>query len=125
MTAHLGVTILELLEQAGQHHLGSAAPDAYAAFLLQIGGANTLRDYEASATYWEHVQAILDNFFSSAERAEICARLISRAELRGRPEFQRFLAHAVAECRMQEVIEAAAFASSVTGPPGAPLRRSR
>ena len=125
MTAHLGVTVIELLEQAGAHHLGDAAPDAYAAFLHQVGGANTLRRYDASATYWERVQAMLDSFFSSAERAEICARLISSAELRCRPEFQVFLAHALAERRMQELIAAVSFASSVIGPAGAPGRRPR
>jgi hypothetical protein len=125
MTAQLGATIIQLLEQAGEHHLGSAAPDAYAAFLHQVGGANTLRRYEASATYWGRVQATLDTFFTSAERAEICARLISHAELRRRPEFQDFLAHALAERRMQEMIAAAAVASSVIGPAGAPARRLR
>jgi hypothetical protein len=125
MTAHLGAAIIDLLEQAGEHHLGSAAPDAYAAFLLQVGGANTLRNYHPSATYWECVQATLDNFFTSAERAEICARLIGHAELRGRPEFRNFLAHALAERRVQEVLAAAVFARAAIGPVGAPARRLR
>ena len=125
MTAHLGAAVIELLEQAGEQLLGETAPDAYAAFLHQVGGANTLRRYEASATYWERVQAMLDTFFTSAERAEICARLITHAELRGRPEFQDFLAAALAELRVQEVIAAAACAISVTGPASLPGRRPR
>ena len=76
MTAHLGAIILELLEQAGERHLCDAEPDAYTAFLHQVGGANTLRRYDASATYWARIQLILDNFFSSAERVEVTTRLI-------------------------------------------------
>ena len=125
MTAHLGAAVIELLEQAGEHLLGETAPDAYTAFLHQVGGANTLRRYEASATYWERVQAMLDTFFTSAERAEICARLITHAELRCRPEFQGFLAAALAELRVQEVMAIAACASSVSGPASVPGRRPR
>lgn len=125
MTAHLGAAVIEVLEQAGEHLLGETAPDLYTAFLHQVGGANTLRRYEASATYWEHVQAMLDTFFTSAERAEICARLITHAELRCRPEFQGFLAHALAERRVQEVIAAAACARPVIGPASLPGRRPR
>ena len=125
MTAHLGAAVIEVLEQAGEHLLGETAPDLYAAFLHQVGGANTLRRYEASATYWEHVQAMLDTFFTSAERAEICARLITHAELRCRPEFQGFLAHALAERRVQEVIAAAACARPVIGRASLPGRRPR
>ena len=125
MTAHLGAAVIELLEQAGEHLLGETAPDAYTAFLHQVGGANTLRCYDASATYWERVQAMLDSFFTSAERAEICARLLGHADLRSRPEFQGFLAHALAELRVQEVMAAAACTSSVSGPAAVPGRRPR
>ena len=125
MTAHLGAAVIEVLEQAGEHLLGETAPDLYTAFLHQVGGANTLRRYEASATYWEHVQAMLDTFFTSAERAEICARLITHAELRCRPEFQGFLAHALAERRVQEMIAAAACARPVIGAASLPGRRPR
>jgi hypothetical protein len=124
MTAHLGARIIELFEEAGERHLRSAAPCAYSALLLQVGGADTLRDYDASATYWERVQAILDNFFDSAERAEICVRLIGDAELCHRPEFQSFLARALAERRLQELIAVAALARSTVGPPAA-VRRTR
>lgn len=125
MSAQLGVIVIKILESAGEHHLGDAAPGTFASFLLQIGGSNALRAYDGSATYWERVQVVLDNYFDSAQRAEVCARLVARAELRGRPEFQGFLARALAECRLQELIAAAALAASALGPAVAPIRRPR
>jgi hypothetical protein len=113
MRARLGAKIVDVLEQAGERYLKGTAPDAYAAFLLQVGGADTLREYEPSATYWERVQAILDHFFASPERAEIMARLIGEGGLRGRPEFRSFSDHARAERQVQEVI---ALAASAVGP---------
>lgn len=106
MTARLGAKIIDVLEQAGELYLKRTAPDAYAAFLLQVGGADTLRVYEASATYWERVQAMLDSFFTSAERAEIAARLIEEVGMRRRPELRSFLDHARAERQMQDLIAA-------------------
>jgi hypothetical protein len=124
MTAPMGASIIDVLEQAGKRYLGEARPKAYAAFLLQVGGTDALRSYVASGAYWERVQAVLDSFFSSAERAEICAPLIGRADLRARPEFRAFLAHALAERRLQELIAAALVASSAAGrPPLAAARR--
>jgi hypothetical protein len=114
MTARLGAKVIDVLEQAGEVYLKKTAPDAYAAFLLQVGGADTLRVYEASATYWERVQAMLDSFFTSAERAEIAARLIEQAGLHRRPELGSFLDHARAERQMQDLI-AAATAGAVRG----------
>ena len=67
-----------------------------------------MRQYDASVTYWEHVQAILDYFFTSPERAEILARLMERSRLCRRPECRSFLDHARAERRMQELIAVAA-----------------
>lgn len=113
MTARLGAKIVDVLEQAGERYLRRAAPDAYAAFLLQVGGADTLRSYEPSATYWERVQAILDHFFASPERAEIMARLSAQSGLQARPELRSFLNHARAEGRLQEVIALAVAASGV------------
>jgi hypothetical protein len=113
MRARLGAKIVDVLEQAGERYLKRTAPDAYAAFLLQVGGADTLREYEPSATYWERVQAILDHFFASPERAEIMARLIAEGGLRGRPEFRGFLHQARAERRVQEVIALAMSAGGV------------
>ncbi len=124
MTAPMGASIVDVLERGGSRFLGEAQSKAYAAFLLQIGGTDALRSYDASAAYWERVQAVLDGFFNSAERAEICAPLIGRAELRARPEFRAFLAHALAERRLQELIAGAMVASSVAGrPPLAAAKR--
>lgn len=108
MTARLGAKVIDILEQAGERYLKKAAPDAYAALLLQVGGADTFREYAASVTYWEHVQVILDHFFTSPERAEILARLMERSRLHRRPECRSFLDHARAERRMQELIAIAA-----------------
>ena len=112
MTARLGAKIIDVLEQAGELYLKRTAPDAYAAFLLQVGGADTLRLYEASATYWERVQAMLDSFFTSAERADIAARLIEEVGMRRRPELRSFLDHARAERQMQVLIAATSAAAT-------------
>ena len=125
MTTAVGVRIINLLEQAGKEHLSATDPRAYASLLLQIGGTDALRAYDASEAYWGHVQAVLDTFFTSAQRAEICASLITRPELRARPEFQHFLSHALAEARLQELVRSAMVASLAVGrPPLAAARRS-
>jgi hypothetical protein len=124
MIAPMGADIVSVLEQAGERYLGRTQSKAYAVFLLQVGGTDALRAYEASEAYWERVQAVLDTFFNSAERAEICACLITRPELQARPEFRSFLGHALAERRMQELIAAAVVTSSARGrPPLAAVRR--
>jgi hypothetical protein len=126
MRTRMGDRIIEVLEQAGKRYLGVADSRVYAILLLQIGGTDALRAYDASELYWERVQAVLDTFFSSAERAEVCSRLIGLPELRARPEFRGFLAHALAERRLQELIRAAVLASSAVGrPPLTPARRDR
>jgi hypothetical protein len=125
MTARLGAKIIDVLEQAGELYLRKAAPEAYGAFLLQVGGADTLRVYEASATYWERVQAMLDGFFTSAERAEIAGRLIEQAGLRGRPELRNFSDHARAERRMQGLIAVASASAAWRSPQVIAARRAR
>lgn len=117
MTAPTGANIVDVLEQAGQRYLGEAESRTHAALLLQVGGTDALRAYDASEAYWKRVQAVLDTFFSADERAEICACLIERPELRARPEFRGFLGHALAERRLQEMIATATMASSARGRP--------
>jgi hypothetical protein len=125
MTTSMGERIIGVLEEAGRRYLGATDSRAYSILLLQIGGTDALRTYDASKAYWRHVQAVLDTFFSSAQRAEIGSGLIDQPELRARPEFRDFLAHALAERRLQELIRAAAIASSAVGrPPLAPAPRS-
>jgi hypothetical protein len=125
MTAPMGVRMIDVLERAGKRYLGATDSRAYAVLLLQVGGTDALRAYDASEAYWRHVQAILDTFFTSAQRAEICAGLIAEPELRARPEFQHFLSHALAERRLQELVRSAAVASLAVGrPPLAAAKRS-
>ncbi len=124
MTMRMGDRVIDVLEQAGKRYLGAINSRAYSLLLLQIGGTDALRAYSASEAYWRHVQAVLDTFFTSAQRAEICDRLINRLELQARPEFRDFLSHALAERRLQELIAAAVVASSARGrPPLAAVRR--
>ena len=125
MTARLGTKIIDVLEQAGELYLKKTAPDAYAAFLLQVGGADTLRVYEASATYWDRVQAMLDSFFTSAERAEIATRLVEEVGTRRRPELRSFLDHARAERQMQVLIAATSAAAATWSSQAIAARRVR
>ena len=60
MTAPMGADIVDVLEQAGERYLGETQSKAHAAFLLQVGGTDALRAYDASEAYWERVQAVLD-----------------------------------------------------------------
>ncbi len=126
MNARVEDRVIEALEQAGKRYLGATDSRTYSTLLLHVGGTDALRAYDGSAAYWKYVQAVLDTFFSSAQRVEICAGLIDRPELRARPEFGGFLAHALAERRVQELIGSAALASSAIGRPRlAPVRRGR
>ena len=78
MSARLGVVVIKILESAGEHHLGAAAPGTFASFLLQIGGSDALRAYDGSAAYWERVQNVLDTYFDSPQRAAIFLKLGKR-----------------------------------------------
>lgn len=102
MTEQVGKFVLQVLEQAGERWL---APEVYRIFLFHIGGTRTVRRYEPSEAYWDRIQTIIDCFFCSSERAEICARLLERDDLRTRPEFQGFLAQALAERRLQAYVQ--------------------
>lgn len=117
MTTRVGAEIVDVLEWAGARYLRANDPDLYRAYLLHVSGTDTLRRYDRSEVYWQRVQAILDAFFTSAERAEICAQVIARAELCGLPEFRGFLTQAVAERRMQDLIAAATIAHSANFQP--------
>jgi len=114
MTTWVGAEIVDVLEWAGARYLRANDPDLYRAYLLHVSGTDTLRRYDRSEVYWQRVQAIMDAFFTSAQRAEICRQLIDQAKLRGRPEFRGFLARAVAERRMQDLLAVATLAHSAT-----------
>jgi hypothetical protein len=121
-----GAVIVDILERAGARFLRHSEPDLYRAYLLNIGGADTMRRYDGTETYWDRVQLILDGFFSAGERAQICAEVIAQGELRAQPEFRGFLTSAIAEHRLQSML-----ATALTGPPKTPdakpavVRRAR
>jgi hypothetical protein len=126
MEERMGDSIIDVLEQAGRRYLGATDSRAYSTLLLHICGTDALRAYRARDAYWKYVQAILDTFFTSAQRAEICAGLIARPGLRARAEFRSFLAQALAEVRLQELVAAmVAPSSAIGGPRLAPARRAR
>src|SRR5918995_3326250 len=100
----VGAVIVDILERAGARHLKQNEPDLYRAYLLNIGGTDKVRRYDPTETYWDRVQLILDGFFSSQERAQICTEVIAHGELWARPEFRGFLRQAIAERRLQSML---------------------
>jgi hypothetical protein len=111
MTGQMGAKIVDVLEQAGELYLG-LEPKIYQAFLLQVGATDALRRYDRTEAYWERLQAVLDGFFTSAERAKVCERLVDRFELCARAEFRSFLCRARAERQLQDLIRVATAAVS-------------
>jgi hypothetical protein len=107
----VGAIIVDILEGAGARYLREGEPDLYRAYLLNVGGADTVRRYDCSETYWDGVQLILDGFFSAKERAQICTDVLAHAELWARPEFRGFLTNAIAERRLQSILATAPVAS--------------
>ena len=114
----VGAATIDILEWAGTRYLRQSEPDLYQAYLLHVGAAEVLRCYDGTEMYWERVQAILDTFFRSSERAEICGRLIVHCELSQRPEFHGFLMRALAERRLQSLLEMASIGSVIRPNPG-------
>lgn len=121
----VGAEIVNILERAGAQYLRQNEPDLYQAYLLNVGATEALRRYDGSEMYWDRVQAILDMFFSSSERAEICTQLIAHRALWPLPEFRGFLMRAIAERRLQSVFAAApiGLGMRLNGRP-APARRT-
>jgi hypothetical protein len=109
----VGAVIVDILERAGTRYLKQNEPDLYRAYLLNIGATNTVRRYDETAAYWDRVQLILDGFFSSNERAQICTEVIARRELWERPEFRGFLRQCIAERRLQSMIATATLAPHI------------
>ena len=106
----VGAGIVDILERAGARYLKQDEPDLYRAYLLNIGGTDTVRRYDRTETYWDRVQLILDGFFSSKERAQICTEVIAHRDLWARPEFRGFLMRAIAERRLQAMLATATMA---------------
>jgi hypothetical protein len=108
----VGAEIVDILERAGAQYLSQIEPDLYQACLLNIGATQALRRYDGTETYWDRVQAILDAFFSSSERAEICTELIAHRALWDLPECRGFLIRAVAERRLQSLLAVVPISSA-------------
>ena len=122
----VGAIIVDILERAGAQYLGQNEPDLYRAYLLNIGATDTVRRYECTETYWDRVQLILDGFFSSQERAQICTDVIAQAELWARPEFRGFLMRAIAERRLQSMLATVPIRAPISlAPRSAAARRAR
>jgi hypothetical protein len=108
----VGPEIFDILEWAGTQYLKPGDPDLYVNYLLHIGGTGTLQHYDGSETYWDRVQVILDTFFTSSERAEICAQMIGDNAICAVPEFRSFWRRALAERRLQAMLRATAIIRS-------------
>jgi hypothetical protein len=98
--------VIRVLEEAGERYLASVDPENHCVFLLQVGGAR-LYGVEADQPFWNGIQAILDSFFSGPERASICSRLLAQGDLARRQECRTFVAHALAEQRLQVMMASA------------------
>lgn len=72
--------------------------------LLHVGATDMLRGYSGAADYWQCVQTILDCFFTSAERADMCAELVGDPLFLDDPGFAAFTHQARAEIRCRELI---------------------
>lgn len=104
MSSLQGDRVVAWLERAGERYLMGRQPEIHLQLLLHVGGTDILRRYSGAAAYWYYVQAILDCFFSAAERAEMCARLIDDPAFADDPSFMPFLIQAKAEIRCHELI---------------------
>ena len=107
MSAQVGLRVMQILEEAGERYLSATNPPVHRALLLHVG-AGVLRRYEPTPAYWDRVQAVLDCFFASAERAQICAELMVVCNLRARPETRGFFDRALAEIRLQQLARSTA-----------------
>lgn len=120
----VGAQIIDILEWAGTQYLKPGDPDLYRAYLLHTEGTDTLQQYDGTERYWDRVQIVLDTFFTSSERAEICVQMLGHSGLRALPEFRGFLTRALAERRLQNMLRATAIIHSTRlGAGWAPVRR--
>jgi len=99
-----GRCVVAWLEHGGDRFLRDILPDVYQQLLLHVGGTDVLRRYCGSSQYWQHVQVVLDCFFTSAERAVMCRELMEEPLFANDPGFRAFLIQALAELRSRELI---------------------
>ncbi len=104
MTRRRGHCVVAWLERWGERCLRQSQPYVYQQFLLHVGATDTLCRYDGSSTYWHSVQVILDSFFTSAERAAMCAELMLEPLFVGRDDFRPFLLQARSELTAHDVI---------------------
>lgn len=104
MSSLQGSCVVDWIERWGERFLKGPQPDIYQMLLLHVGGTDMLRQYSGDHTYWQHVQTILDCFFSAAERAEMCFELINEPLFQDDPGFVPFLHRARAELRCYELV---------------------
>lgn len=99
-----GDFVVGWLERGGRRFLKESQPDKYEALLLHVGATDRLKQYTNSHRYWQYVQAMLDFFFSSAERAELCAELLKKPMFREETGIAPFLQEARAEVSCSALI---------------------
>ena len=104
MSRRHGQCVVNWLEAGGDRFLRESQPCVYEQFLLHVGATDVLRHYDVAISYWNSVQVILDSFFTSAQRAEMCHELIEEPIFVGREDFRPFLIQARAEIRAQETL---------------------
>ena len=105
MSTLRGDDVIAWLERWGERFLGGSQPELYQMLLLHVGATDKLRKYSGADAYWQYVQAILDCFFSAAERTEMCADLMKAKHVVDDPGCASFLHQAKAEIRCRELIE--------------------
>lgn len=106
MSRRHGQSVVTWLQRGGERFLRTTQPYVYQQLLLHTGATDILCRYDDAGDYWHFVQAVLDCFFTSAERADMCRELIEDPIFAGREDFRPFLIQARAEIRAQEVIAA-------------------
>ncbi|MEZ5930915.1 MAG: hypothetical protein R3F54_03015 [Alphaproteobacteria bacterium] len=104
MSQNRGTCVVSWIERWGERFLKRAQSDIYDMLMLHVGGTDMLKRYSGTAVYWQHVQTVLDHFFTAAERAEMCAELIDAPEFQGDPGFVHFVHQARAEIRCRELM---------------------
>ena len=104
MSSLRGAYVVMWIERWGARFLKGPQPEIYQMLQLHVGGTDVLKWYSGSETYWQSVQAVLDCFFSGAERAQMCSELIEQALFLEDPGFTPFLHQARAEIRCRELV---------------------
>lgn len=113
-----GEEVVTWLERWGERCLRVSQPELYQMLMLHVGATDKLRQYSGAdpccqEAYWQYVQAILDCFFSAAERAEICAEVIREQHFIDDPGCASFLHQATAEIRCRELVQMIEATASV------------